>query len=80
MNKKNNIMGFGNGIFYFNLIIFISAIEAAVSDVLQAGPRTRDIGGDAPTETVRDAVLAALAAHLQAAAHRSHAERQPATS
>ncbi|MEW5308499.1 MAG: hypothetical protein WDW38_000454 [Sanguina aurantia] len=58
------------------------AIEAAVDEVLHAGPRTRDIGGDARTDDVRDAVLAALAAQLHASAGiagRSSADRQPAT-
>jgi len=36
------------------------AIEAAVGDVLASGPRTRDLGGDAGTGAVTDAVLAAL--------------------
>jgi 3-isopropylmalate dehydrogenase len=43
------------------------AIEAAVDQVLRQGPRTRDIGGDAGTEAVRDAVLAAVEEHADAA-------------
>jgi 3-isopropylmalate dehydrogenase len=42
------------------------AVEAAVSQVLEQGPRSRDIGGDAGTATVRDAVLAALEEHASA--------------
>jgi 3-isopropylmalate dehydrogenase len=38
------------------------AVEAAVEQVLRHGPHSRDIGGDAGTAAVRDAVLAALAA------------------
>ncbi|MBD8872677.1 3-isopropylmalate dehydrogenase [Rhodanobacter sp. DHB23] len=45
------------------------AVEAAVDHVLQHGPHTRDIGGNASTAEVRDAVLKALAEH--AATHRS---------
>jgi 3-isopropylmalate dehydrogenase len=59
-----------------------AAIEAAVDEVLHAGPRTRDIGGDARTDEVRDAVLGALGAHLHAAsgsAGASKAGRQAAT-
>jgi 3-isopropylmalate dehydrogenase len=37
-----------------------AALEAAVHAVLADGPRTRDLGGDAGTSEVRDAVLAAL--------------------
>jgi len=37
------------------------AIEAAVARVLEHGPRSRDIGGQAGTAAVRDAVLVALA-------------------
>ena len=36
------------------------AVEAAVDQVLQDGPYSRDLGGDAGTDTLRDAVLAAL--------------------
>ncbi|WP_158880794.1 3-isopropylmalate dehydrogenase [Rhodanobacter sp. L36] len=43
------------------------AIEAAVDQVLRNGPHTRDIGGDAGTDTVRDAVLAAVEEHADAA-------------
>ena len=39
------------------------AVEAAVDEVLQHGPYSRDLGGDAGTDTVRDAVLAALDHH-----------------
>ena len=46
------------------------AVEAAVDHVLQHGPRSRDIGGDAGTAGVRDAVLAALADHV--ATHRDY--------
>jgi len=42
-----------------------AAIEAAVSQVLRDGPHTRDIGGDAGTEAVRDAVLRALEHHVE---------------
>ena len=45
-------------------------MEAAVDHVLQHGPRSRDIGGDAGTAGVRDAVLAALADHV--ATHRDY--------
>jgi 3-isopropylmalate dehydrogenase len=44
-----------------------AAIEAAVEQVLRNGPHTRDIGGDAGTEAVRDAVLAAVEEHADAA-------------
>jgi 3-isopropylmalate dehydrogenase len=44
-----------------------SAIEAAVEQVLRNGPHTRDIGGDAGTAAVRDAVLAAIEEHADAA-------------
>lgn len=46
------------------------AVEAAVDHVLTHGPRSRDIGGDASTAEVRDAVLKALTEH--AATHRSY--------
>ncbi|MFK2878283.1 3-isopropylmalate dehydrogenase [Rhodanobacter hydrolyticus] len=46
------------------------AVEAAIDHVLQHGPRTRDVGGDAGTVEVRDAVLKALADY--AATHRSY--------
>ena len=36
------------------------AVEAAIEHVLRHGPHSRDIGGDAGTAAVRDAVLAAL--------------------
>jgi 3-isopropylmalate dehydrogenase len=39
------------------------AVEAAVDEVLQRGPYSRDLGGDAGTDTLRDAVLAALDHH-----------------
>lgn len=39
------------------------AVEAAVDEVLQRGPYSRDLGGDANTDAVRDAVLAALDHH-----------------
>ena len=42
------------------------AVEAAVDEVLQHGPYSRDLGGDAGTDTVRDAVLAALDHHAVA--------------
>lgn len=42
------------------------AVEAAVDEVLQHGPYSRDLGGDAGTEAVRDAVLAALDHHAVA--------------
>jgi 3-isopropylmalate dehydrogenase len=38
------------------------AVEAAVEHVLRHGPHSRDIGGDAGTQAVRDAVLTALEA------------------
>jgi 3-isopropylmalate dehydrogenase len=42
------------------------AVETAVDDVLQRGPYSRDLGGDAGTDAVRDAVLAALDHHALA--------------
>ena len=42
------------------------AVEAAVDEVLQHGPYSRDLGGDAGTDSVRDAVLAALGHHAVA--------------
>ncbi|MEP7187219.1 MAG: 3-isopropylmalate dehydrogenase [Rhodanobacter sp.] len=39
------------------------AVEAAVERVLRVGPHTRDIGGQAGTDAVLNAVLAALDAH-----------------
>ena len=39
------------------------AVESAVEQVLRAGPHSRDIGGNAGTGTVRDAVLAAIEVH-----------------
>jgi 3-isopropylmalate dehydrogenase len=44
------------------------AIEAAVDHVLRHGPRTRDLGGNAGTTEVRDAVLAAIEEHADSAA------------
>ncbi|WEN15785.1 3-isopropylmalate dehydrogenase [Rhodanobacter sp. AS-Z3] len=44
------------------------AVEAAVEKVLRHGPRSRDIGGNAGTEEVRDAVLAAIEEHADSAA------------
>ncbi len=44
------------------------AIETAVEQVLRNGPRSRDIGGDAGTAEVLDAVLEALEAHADNAA------------
>jgi 3-isopropylmalate dehydrogenase len=41
------------------------AVEAAVSHVLEHGPRTRDLGGQAGTLAVRDAVLVALEDHAR---------------
>ena len=40
-----------------------STVEAAVADVLEHGPRTRDVGGSAGTKDVLDAVLAAIDEH-----------------
>ena len=42
------------------------AVEAAVDEVLQHGPYSRDLGGDADTDTVRNSVLAALDHHAVA--------------
>jgi len=42
------------------------AVEAAVDEVLQHGPYSRDLGGDAGTGALRDAVLAALDHHAVA--------------
>jgi 3-isopropylmalate dehydrogenase len=42
-----------------------AAIEAAVDQVLRNGPHTRDIGGDARTEAVRNAVLQALEQNVE---------------
>src|SRR5690348_13739631 len=39
------------------------AIESAVEQVLRHGPHSRDIGGNAGTDEVRDAVLAAIEDH-----------------
>jgi 3-isopropylmalate dehydrogenase len=39
------------------------AIESAVEQVLRHGPHSRDIGGSAGTDEVRDAVLAAIEDH-----------------
>ncbi|MBT2143886.1 MULTISPECIES: 3-isopropylmalate dehydrogenase [unclassified Rhodanobacter] len=44
------------------------AIEAAVEQVLRHGPHSRDIGGNAGTDEVRDAVLAAIEDHADNAA------------
>ncbi len=44
------------------------AVEAAVEQVLQHGPHSRDIGGSAGTDEVRDAVLAAIKDHADSAA------------
>ncbi|HEX7326266.1 MAG TPA: 3-isopropylmalate dehydrogenase [Rhodanobacteraceae bacterium] len=49
-----------------------AAIETAVAGVLQHGPRTRDLGGEAGTQDVVAAVLAALP---EAAAHRQPARK-----
>jgi 3-isopropylmalate dehydrogenase len=40
-----------------------TAVEAAVAEVIEHGPHTRDIGGQASTRDVLDAVLAALDEH-----------------
>ncbi|WP_201313773.1 3-isopropylmalate dehydrogenase [Dyella sp. EPa41] len=40
-----------------------STVEAAVADVVEHGPRTRDIGGSAGTKDVLEAVLAAIDEH-----------------
>ena len=40
------------------------AVEAAVEHVLEHGPRSRDIGGDAGTAAIREAVVAALDEHV----------------
>jgi len=42
-----------------------AVVEAAVSEVLTWGPRTRDLGGEATTHDIRDAVIAALDAAAQ---------------
>ena len=44
------------------------AIESAVEQVLRHGPHSRDIGGHAGTDAVRDAVLAAIEDHADNAA------------
>ena len=44
------------------------AVEAAVEQVLRHGPHSRDIGGDAGTDAVRDAVIAAIDDHADTAA------------
>jgi 3-isopropylmalate dehydrogenase len=44
------------------------AVEAAVEQVLRHGPHSRDIGGDAGTDEVRDAVIAAIDDHADNAA------------
>ena len=45
------------------------AVEAAAAQVLEHGPRTRDLGGSAGTDAVREAVLVALEDH--ACTHRA---------
>jgi len=40
-----------------------SVVEAAVAEVIEHGPRTRDVGGHASTRDVLDAVLAAIDEH-----------------
>jgi len=40
------------------------AVEAAIEHVLEHGPRSRDIGGDAGTAAIREAVVAALDEHV----------------
>jgi 3-isopropylmalate dehydrogenase len=45
-----------------------AAIEAAVESVLATGELTRDLGGEASTHEVTDAVRAALVAQQRAAA------------
>ncbi len=44
------------------------AVESAVEQVLRHGPHSRDIGGDAGTDEVRDAVIAAIDDHADTAA------------
>jgi len=44
------------------------AIESAVEQVLRHGPHSRDIGGSAGTDEVRDAVIAAIDEHAGSAA------------
>jgi Isocitrate/isopropylmalate dehydrogenase len=44
------------------------AVEASVDRVLRHGPHSRDIGGTAGTEAVRDAVLAAIEDHADSTA------------
>ena len=44
------------------------AVEAAVEQVLRHGPHSRDIGGSAGTDEVRDAVIAAIDDHADNAA------------
>jgi 3-isopropylmalate dehydrogenase len=51
----------------FGLEAEAAAIEAAIDHVLRHGPHTRDIGGDAGTQAVSDAVLAAIEEHADAA-------------
>jgi 3-isopropylmalate dehydrogenase len=51
------------------------AVEAAVDHVLQHGPHSRDIGGDAGTNAVRDAVLAALNDHANSSNASADRER-----
>ena len=45
-----------------------SAVESAVEQVLRHGPRSRDIGGDAGTDEVRAAVIAAIDEQADSAA------------
>lgn len=45
-----------------------AAIESAVEQVLRHGPHSRDIGGSAGTDEVRDAVIAAIDEHAGSAA------------
>jgi 3-isopropylmalate dehydrogenase len=51
----------------FGLETEAAAVEAAVNNVLRDGPHTRDIGGQAGTRDVLDAVLAAIKAHADTA-------------
>ncbi|MGY3041044.1 3-isopropylmalate dehydrogenase [Rhodanobacter sp. TND4EL1] len=44
------------------------AVESAVEQVLRHGPHSRDIGGSAGTDEVRDAVLAAIEDHADSTA------------
>lgn len=49
------------------------AVESAVEQVLRDGPHSRDIGGSASTDEVRNAVLAALANNVEARAQGARA-------